>query len=191
MRVIPYLIGSVGALAAHSAALAADPYGTLSAPAAAPRIFEFRLGAFVHDPVSPEKGSADANGEFLVDVFRRDRGTFWGALTPRVHVGVTGNFAGKTSQVYGGFTWTFDLTQRVFIEAGLGGAAHNGKTALLPPVGFNAMGCGWAFHEQGTLGYRLTEAWSVMLTVEHTSNGGACRQNRGLTNVGMRVGYAF
>ena len=30
-----------------------------------------------------------------------------------------------------------------------------------------------------------------MLTVEHTSNAGACKQNRGLTNVGMRLGYAF
>jgi hypothetical protein len=30
-----------------------------------------------------------------------------------------------------------------------------------------------------------------MATVEHMSNAGFCDQNRGLTNVGGRIGYAF
>jgi lipid A 3-O-deacylase len=178
--------------AALTSAQAADPYGALPAPAISPaRIFELRLGVYAHDPVSPEKGSVDFNGEFLIDAFPRDRSTVLGALVPRLHVGGTGNTNGKTSQGYAGLTWTYDITPKIFVEAGFGGAVHNGKTAMLPPVGFNAMGCGWGFHEQGTLGYRFTEAWSVMLTVEHTSNSGICKQNRGLTNLGMRVGYSF
>jgi hypothetical protein len=31
----------------------------------------------------------------------------------------------------------------------------------------------------------------VMATIEHLSNGDACSENRGLTNVGARVGYSF
>ena len=84
-----------------------------------------------------------------------------------------------------------DITPKIFVEAGFGGAYHNGKTGFVPPPGFNAMGCGWGFHEQANLGYRFNEAWSVMLTVEHTSNSGICTQNRGLTNVGLRLGYSF
>jgi hypothetical protein len=30
-----------------------------------------------------------------------------------------------------------------------------------------------------------------MATVEHMSNAGLCSQNRGLTNVGVRLGYTF
>ena len=30
-----------------------------------------------------------------------------------------------------------------------------------------------------------------MATIEHLSNAGACGQNRGLTNVGARLGYSF
>lgn len=179
-------------IVALGSAQAADPYGALNAPVAVPlRPFEIRLGVYAHDPVSPEKGSADINGELLYDPFPRDRSSVWGALVPRLHVGGTASLGGKTSQAYAGFTWTWNLTQKFFVEAGFGGALHNGKTAMVPPPGFNAMGCGWGFHEQGTVGYRLTDAWSVMLTVEHTSNSGICKQNRGLTNVGMRLGYSF
>jgi hypothetical protein len=30
-----------------------------------------------------------------------------------------------------------------------------------------------------------------MATVEHMSNAGLCKQNRGLTNYGARIGYRF
>lgn len=170
---------------------AAEPFGVLPAQTHTPRSFEFRLGVYGHDPVSPEHGSIDVNGELLFDPFRADRSRLRGVLLPRLHAGVSVNTDGKTSQIYGGLTWTWNLTPRVFVEAGFGGAAHNGKTGVLPIPGFNAMGCGWGFHEQGSLGYRLTDAWSVMVTVEHTSNSGICSHNRGMTNVGMRMGYSF
>jgi hypothetical protein len=31
------------------------------------------------------------------------------------------------------------------------------------------------------VGFRLTERWSVMATIEHMSNAGLCIENRGLT----------
>lgn len=172
-------------------AVAADPYGALPPQGARTKMFEFRLGAYVHDPVSPESGSVDINGEFLIDPFVRHRGAAWGAIAPRIHFGGTAATRRGTSQGYAGLTWTFDITPKIFIEAGFGGAYHNGKTGLAPVPGFNAMGCGWGFHEQGSIGYRITDSWSVMATVEHTSNSGICTHNRGLTNVGLRIGYSF
>jgi hypothetical protein len=47
------------------------------------------------------------------------------------------------------------------------------------------------FRESASLGYRITSNVSVMGTVEHISNAGLCDQNRGLTNVGLRLGYRF
>ena len=108
-----------------------------------------------------------------------------------MHVGVTGNFDGGTSLLYAGFTWTFDITRTWFIEGAFGGAVHNGTTGTVPVAGHNPMGCSATFHESAALGYRFTPQWSAMLTVEHASNGGLCRQNRGLTNVGFKVAYSF
>lgn len=154
--------------------------------------FEVRLGVFAHDPWSPEKGTGvDVNGEVLSPrLFRTGHATF-DLFVPRAHLGGTANFGGGTSQAYAGLTWTFDLTQQVFIEASLGGAVHNGKTGSVPVPDHNALGCSPLFRESASLGYRFTANWSVMASVEHLSNAGLCSNNRGLTNAGLRLGYSF
>ncbi len=53
----------------------------------------------------------------------------------------------------------------------------------------DTLGCRALFREAGSLGVGVTAHWSVMATVEHLSNAGLCAGNRGLTNVGLRVGY--
>jgi lipid A 3-O-deacylase len=153
--------------------------------------FELRLGTFVHDSLSPERGSADVNGEILYDPFRRDPGSSTNRLIPRLHLGSTINTAGKTSIAYAGFTWTFDVSQKIFIEGAFGGALNNGNTGPVPVAGRNAMGCSATFHEAASVGYRITRAFSILATVEHSSNAGLCPQNRGLTNFGIRAAYAF
>ena len=167
------------------------PYGTLpSSPAPQPLLSELRFGAYVHDPLSPERGSADINGEVLLAPW-----TFnphgWSFLVPRVHIGATGNLGGKTSHVDLGFTWTYDVTQSIFTEATFGGAVHDGSTGSVSVPGHNALGCSPLFRESASLGYRINATWSVMATIEHMSNAGLCAHNRGLTNAGIRVGYSF
>lgn len=152
--------------------------------------FEVRGGVFAHDPWSPEQGSADLNVEALTPRLF-STGSAWDVLIPRAHVGGTINFNGKTSHGYAGLTWTYDLTQQLFVEASFGGALHNGKTDRIVPVNHNALGCSPLFRESASIGYRFTPAWSVMATVEHLSNAGLCSNNRGLTNAGVRLGYSF
>jgi hypothetical protein len=149
--------------------------------------FELRLGAFAHDSLSPERGSADINGEILFAPF--DRANNW--LIPRLHVGSTLNTAGKTSIAYAGFTWTYDISKNIFIEGAFGGALNNGRTGPVAVPGHNAMGCSASFHEAASVGYRVTHAFSILATIEHSSNAGLCPQNRGLTNFGLRAAYAF
>lgn len=198
-RVLAHAALGLAASAAFAPALAADlprrDAVALPAPVPAPYPFvsEVRLGAFAHDPWSPEKGSVDINGEILFGKAFRFQDPFWNVFVPRVHVGGTGNFDGKTSHAYAGLTWTFDITSAIFIEGSFGGTVHNGKhgsdTVFYPDR--NKMGCSWSFRESGSIGYRFTPNWSVMATVEHISNAGLCNQNRGLTNVGARIGYTF
>jgi lipid A 3-O-deacylase len=154
-------------------------------------VSEVRLGGFVHDPVSPERGSVDVNGEVLFAKPATSPDPVWNALIPRPHVGATVNFAGKTSQAYAGATWTYDVTNRIFVEGTFGGEVNDGHTGNVVPAGFNKVGCNVLFRESASLGYRFTEHWSLMGTIEHSSNAGLCGQNRGLTNAGARIGYSF
>lgn len=175
------------------AASAGDaPYGELGASPLYPyNTFEARLGAYAHDPQSPEGGAADISVEFLFPKFANVSNPWLNMLIPRAHIGATGSFVGKTSILYSGVVWDFDLYRGFFIEGSFDGAANNGKVGATVPAGFNAMGCNATFHESGSLGYHVTQHWSVLATIEHSSNADLCDRNRGLTNVGGRIGYTF
>ena len=183
MRISSYvrlLTAGLLLVTAHATANAQDAFNR----------YEVRGGIFLHDPVSPEKGSADVNAEFLSPRLPIQGGA-WQVLVPRLHLGGTLNTAGKTSHGYTGLTWDYDLNKSLFVEASLGGDLNNGKTGNNLVSGRNAMGCAAAFRESASLGYRLNQSISLMGTIEHVSNAGFCERNRGLTNMGLRLGYSF
>jgi len=154
-----------------------------------PERFELRAGVFAHAIASPEAGSADINLElvaprfftipFLPDYF-----------TPRFHIGGIGNFAGKTSYVYAGGLWTLNLTRSWFVEGFFGGLVHNGNLDDNAD-NMNGLGCRWAFHSGGSIGYRLNDRWTVMGTFDHLSNGEICTYNKGINDYGLRLGYTL
>ncbi|MCC0805687.1 acyloxyacyl hydrolase [Methylobacterium sp. W2] len=161
-------------------------------------VSEVRIGGAVQDPGSAEKNTNAINGEILFYKPTVSLDPFWQAFVPRPTVGGSYNFDGRTSYAYIGLTWSVDLfpqtlNNRVFLEGFFGAGAHNGYTGLKAnaPAGFNSLGCNPLFREAAALGYRLTEHWSIMATVEHMSNAGLCHENRGLTNFGGKIGYTF
>lgn len=156
-----------------------------------PLISELRGGIYAHDPFSREHGSADGNVEILFQRLPIAVSSLNQAFIPRPHLGAVFGQAHKTGHVYAGLSWTFDLSPNVFWEASLGGALHNGKGGANTPLNRNPMDCVLHFRESLSLGYRLSANWAVMGTIEHLSNAGLCKQNRGLTNVGARIGYRF
>jgi lipid A 3-O-deacylase len=185
----------VATVAPSSAALAADiaPYGNVVAPqSTSPFLdWEVRGGVYVHDPLSPEAGSADLNAEILAPQLWQASDPFWNFLIPHPDLGTSVNLAGKTSNLWAGAAWNYDITQRIFISPTFGVGVNDGKAGENVPDHWNSVGCNWWFHESLSVGYRLTDAWSIMGTVEHSSNAGFCVQNRGLTNFGARLGYRF
>lgn len=175
--------------------LAAVLAGAASAGAQAqPIVFdEIRGGLYAH---SVDEGSfdtsriEDANVELLFAIPSLDEITNLGQLRP--HVGATFNFGGLESMVYAGMSWTIPLGDTpLFIEGALGGAVHNGDVdgAAYPR---RDLGCRVIFHESVSLGVNITEQASIMATVEHASHASMCGgDNRGLTNLGVRVGWKF
>lgn len=166
-------------------------------------VSEIRIGGAVQDPGSAEGklpgfSKANVNGEILFAKPVLSMDPFWQAFVPRPTVGGSYNTGGRTSYAYLGATWTLEIfpetfNRRVFLDGFFGGVAHNGWTGpkAETPYGFNTLGCSPMFREAAALGFRLTEHWSIMATVEHMSNAGLCANNRGLTNYGGKIGYTF
>ncbi|WP_375464720.1 acyloxyacyl hydrolase [uncultured Methylobacterium sp.] len=196
------LVGAL-ALAMTLPALAADlgpaPRAAYTAPVQPLSIVsEVRVGGAVQDPGSAEGGTNNVNGEILFAKPLVSLDPFWQSFVPRPTVGGSYNFGGRTSYAYLGATWTVDLFPQtfnniVFLEGFFGGAVHDGATGekSLINLRLNALGCSPLFREAAALGFRLSEHWSIMATVEHMSNAGLCVNNRGLTNFGGKLGYTF
>ena len=153
---------------------------------------ELRFGFSAQDPWGPERGSAAVAGEVVLAKPFTAADLFTSYFIPRPHFGGSLNLGGRTSYAYAGVTWSVDVTPRVFVEGSLGGGVHDGKShALVPSPTRPAIGCSPVFREAGSVGVRLSGQWSLVATVEHLSDARSCAQDRGLTNVGARFGYAF
>jgi len=179
------------------AACAAFPIFALCAPAIAADetsgsgiISELRLGIYDHNTdlagSRHETYKPDINAEIL---FNGPSWLQWMAK-PRINLGTNLNTGSGTSSAYAGLVWNFDLTDTLFLEGGFGGAIHDGETDKETPNNLD-LGCRVLFHENASIGYRLTPNVNVMATVDHISSAALCNPNPGLTNVGVRLGYAF
>jgi lipid A 3-O-deacylase len=162
-------------------------YGTLYRPDR----WELRPGGFAHGVGSIEQsGGYDFGLDIVVPrLFMFD--SLHEFFSPRIHFGGMANFAGRTSYAYAGFLHTFNLTQRLFIEGFYGVALHNGSAT--GDATHSALGCKpLLIHSGGNLGFRFTQNWSVMVTLDHLSHGHLCSdRNQGVNNYGARIGYTF
>ncbi len=163
--------------------------------------FGARFGVFAHGIGSVEQGTIDLNGSLVTPRILPGVTGWVSYLIPRIHVGGAANLSDRTSFAYTGLVWTVPVWDRVFVEAYVGPAVHNGSlTATATHAG---LGCPVLFHSGASIGYRFTERWNVMGTFEHLSNGkslfsvncgtnqAAVGSNQGLNNYGVRVGYSF
>jgi lipid A 3-O-deacylase len=152
---------------------------------------EVKLGVLDHDvPIGADhkEGGADINGEVLFV----SPGFLAPVWAPRPDIGVTVNSAGGNSYAYAGLTWTANFTDAIFADLGLGGAIHDGPdTTSTFTRDHKGLGTRFLFHESVELGYRMTPRWNVALFLDHVSNADLGSQNPGITNLGLRLGYAF
>lgn len=154
---------------------------------------ELRFGA----SASVQSGRAGEDGVFpeitaLFDPFGYEEAVGWQQqlLHPRVHLGTSIGTSGEATQFFTGFTWTVDLNEKLFAEAGFGGVIHTGE--LDDNDDGPELGCRVLFHEYVGAGYRLTRNWNVMAQIAHSSHADLCDgPNDGMTRAGIQIGYKF
>jgi hypothetical protein len=154
---------------------------------------ELRFGA----STSIQSGREREDGIFpevtvFFDPFGSDSATDWTQklVRPRINLGTSIGTQGEATQVFTGFSWTANFTDKLFAEAGFGGVIHTGK--LDENDDGPALGCRVLFHEYIGAGYRFDNHWNVMAQVAHSSDANLCDgPNEGMTRAGLQIGYKF
>lgn len=113
-------------------------------------------------------------------------------LRPRIHAGTSiATSSNGVNQIYGGFSWDADVTERFFVELGVGATVHDGELDGNDSDG-PRLGCRVLFREYAAAGYRFDANWNVSATIEHNSHANLCDgPNGGLTRAGLMLGYKF
>ncbi len=168
--------------------------GSVQAAGAAEIFDELRFGGLASfDSGSREQGMF-IQGMVLFDPWDRESMSGWQrTLTPRIHVGGDIATANEADQIYAGFSWTTDINDLFFVEAGFGGSLNNGRLDW-PDVddGTPVVGSHLLFHEYAALGINIDKNWRVIAQIEHSSHAElADGANQGLSRAGVLIGYKF
>ena len=152
---------------------------------------ELRLGLLAHN-IGPIASAREDGAQINAELRFNPPPLFEYILSPRPHLGVSINTAGDTSFLYLGLTWTWNITDALFLDLSFGGTIHDGwLTSHELDPDRRLMGSRLLFRESLELGYRFLDHHSLSLMLDHVSNAGLVDKNQGNDDVGLRYGYRF
>jgi hypothetical protein len=128
---------------------------------------------------------------------------------PRVHLLVGVNTSGGTNYLASGLAWRFPLSERLYVQPGIGLAIHDGRVNLPSPdePGLTPaerlkrlndfqtkldLGSRVLFEPELSIGWKATRRLSVEVSWIHLSHGKlAGDYNPGLGDIGLRLLYRY
>lgn len=178
----------------RSAVAAASILAAFSAvPTATASLDRTAVGVFVHDrgPLADRHESGlDLNVEFRFAMPGGEAGER--ERRPQPHLGITLNTKGETNAAYGGLTWEWDVSRRLFAALGLGLALHDGPLGSRDREACRERSdCGFGsrvlFRGSLEFGGWLDERNGIALHWDHISHYGLlAEENEGIDTVGLR-----
>ena len=152
-------------------------------------LYEIRAGILAHDvPVwsrSRQEGGIDFNAEFIFG-FPNYR-LFSGIV--RTNLGFSLNNQGDTSKIYSGLLCEYMWDSGLFLNLGLGFAAHDGK--LDNSDDRKELGSRILFRIPLEIGLLFTRHQGISMMFDHVSNAYLADPNEGLDTIGLRYIYRF
>ncbi|MFN9927010.1 MAG: acyloxyacyl hydrolase [Phenylobacterium sp.] len=188
-------------------ALAALAVAVFAAPATAGEVF---TGVYAHDVDDGISFGKFEDGAQIVTGVRTtalDELKFLGR--PRVHLLVGVNTSGGTNYLASGLAWRFALSERLYVQPGIGLAIHDGRVNLPSPdePGLTPaerlkrlndfqttldLGSRVLFEPELSIGWKATRRLSVEVSWIHLSHGKlAGDYNPGLGDIGLRLLYRY
>ena len=152
-------------------------------------LYAIRAGILAHDvPVwsrTRQEGGVDFNAEFIFGFPNCQ--LFYGIM--RTNLGFSLNNQGDTSKIYSGLLWEYIWDSGLFLNLGLGLAAHDGK--LDDSNDKKALGSRILFRIPLEIGLLFTRHQGVSMMFDHVSNAYLADPNEGLDTIGLRYTYRF
>ena len=153
-------------------------------------VHEMKIGVLHHDLDNAwsnfkRESGADFNAELIFNAHT----PLWGGDVRPV-LGASVNSAGDTSKLYAAARWETTIGENGLIALGVGGAVHNGETALVR-TDKKALGSRVLFYFPIEVGYRINELNTVSLFFDHVSNAWLASPNEGMDTLGVRYGIRF
>jgi hypothetical protein len=152
-------------------------------------LYEIRAGILAHDvpiwSLSRQEGGLDFNAEFIFG-FPNYR-LFSGIVC--TNIGFSLNNQGDTSKVYSGLLWEYIWDSGLFLNLGLGLAAHDGE--LDNSDDQKELGSRILFRIPIEIGLLFTRHQGVSIMFDHVSNAYLADPNEGLDTIGFRYIYRF
>jgi hypothetical protein len=179
----------------------------IAAPATAGEVF---TGVYAHDVDDGISFGKFEDGAQIVTGVRTtalDELKFLGR--PRVHLLVGVNTSGGTNYLASGLAWRFPLSERLYVQPGIGLAIHDGRVNLPSPdePGLTPaerlkrlndfqtkldLGSRVLFEPELSIGWKATRRLSVEVSWIHLSHGKlAGDYNPGLGDIGLRLLYRY
>ena len=152
-------------------------------------LYEIRAGILAHDvPLwsrTRQEGGVDFNAEFIFGFpkFELLSGIVYSNL------GFSLNSQGDTSKIYSGLLWEYLWDSGLFINLGLGLAAHDGK--LENSADKKELGSRILFRIPIEMGLLFTRHQGISIMFDHVSNAYLADPNEGLDTIGLRYIYRF
>ncbi len=121
----------------------------------------------------------------------------WQAIgSPFLHIGLTPNFYGNTTELYGGVTYDLSLTHGFFFAPAVGITIHNGPLHKEKVGCEEDSDCGYGHRllprAAFDLGFKIGEHHAVSFFYDHVSHKRLLPgENEGLDHVGVRYRFAF
>lgn len=187
--------------------LAALAIAAIAAPATAGEVF---TGVYAHDVDDGISFGKFEDGAQIVTGVRTtalDELKFLGR--PRVHLLVGVNTSGGTNYLASGLAWRFPLSERLYVQPGIGLAIHDGRVNLPSPdePGLTPaerlkrlndfqtkldLGSRVLFEPELSIGWKATRRLSFEVSWIHLSHGKlAGDYNPGLGDIGLRLLYRY
>lgn len=151
---------------------------------------EIRLGILAHDvpiwSLSRKEDGVDFNAELI---FKWPNYSVLSGLV-RSNLGASLNNQGDTSKIYAGFLWEYKWLSGIFLDLGLGLAAHNGKLDT-SDNDKKSLGSRVLFRIPAEAGLLFAKHHGLSILFDHVSNAYLADPNEGLDTIGLRYSYRF
>ena len=150
---------------------------------------EIRVGFAAHDVPELWSGTEREYGtDYLFELVFASPFAVHPLLGMHTYVGFTANHQGFTSKIYTGFSLRLMLYNRVYAEAGLGLAVHDGEIRS-DLEDRKDLGSRILFRVPLEIGFIISRSTSISFYFDHISNANTAKPNYGMDMVGFRVGY--